>query len=331
MCEQVPMVSIIVPMYNERNTIDACLRSFARQRWPLQRLELIVVDGGSTDGSRELVDEWVRNHNWVRLVENPDRKAAAAFNRGVSAATGEVICLFSAHGEADPSYVEASVRALRDSGAAGVGGRYLNEGTEPVSRAIGLAMMSPFGMASPHRYAQRRMEVDTISHPAYRSEALAEVGPFDETLERNSDYDLNFRVRQRGMRLVFDPSIVSVYRPRRSLTALARQFWWYGRWKARVVERHPRSLRPRHLAPPAFVVGAVASAPIARHPLGRRVVLTAYGSYVALLACAALRAKPWRHNASTVAFVVALPVMHFSWGAGFVRSLLGDLVRGQRR
>lgn len=215
-------------MRDELGHIEACLDAFAAQTHPADRLQVIVVDGGSQDGSRALVDERAAVTPWLEVVDNPLRKAAAAFNCGLRAARGEVFCLFSAHGVPDPEYVARSVAVLAETGATGVGGRYDHRGEDPTSNAIGRAMVSPVGMASPHRYAAERTVVDTISHPAYRLEDLEGVA-FDESLERNSDYDFNWRLRSEGKVLVFDPSVASVYRPRPSLTALGRQFWWYGR------------------------------------------------------------------------------------------------------
>jgi succinoglycan biosynthesis protein ExoA len=234
-----PVVTVVVPMLNETGFIEACLEGFEGQTWPLDRLDVVVVDGGSTDGSREAVEVLSRQRDWLRVMDNPDRIVSAAFNRGIEAAKGDVVCLFSSHGVPEPAYVEQSVAVLRETGAAGAGGRYLHVGTDAGSRAIGLAMVSWFGMASPHRFAAGRGEVDTISHPAYVKAALDEVGPFDESLTRNEDYELNYRLRAAGHRLVFDPSVGSVYRPRPGLSAMARQFYWYGRGKAAVI-RPPR-------------------------------------------------------------------------------------------
>jgi hypothetical protein len=150
------------------------------------------------------------------------------------------------------------------------------------------------------------------------------VGPFDESLLRNSDYELNWRMRELGMRLVFDPSIASIYRPRPSLRALGRQFWWYGRWKERVVRRHPRSLRARHLLPPAAVAGTAALPLVALHPLGRRVAAAAALTYGSLLVAGVLAARPRRHDADPLVLAAAFPVMHACWGAGFLASLIED-------
>jgi glycosyltransferase involved in cell wall biosynthesis len=306
-------------MYNESGFIGPCIEGFQAQTYPADLIEIIVVDGGSTDGCVEEVQRLGADDPRIRLVANPRRLAAAAANIGIEEAAGEVLCFLSAHGVPEPRYIEDSVDALVDTAAVGVGGRYLHVGLDRRSRAIGLAMASPFGMASPHRNATHRCEVDTISHPTFLRQALVEVGGYDETLERNEDYETNYRLRKAGGRLVFTPEISSVYRPRPDLRQLAKQFHAYGEGKAMVLRRHPDSVRVRHLVPP-FAIAAVSVAPLALlHPIGRRAVAGAALSYAALLTAAVRRSRPGEHDADRWTFLAALPVMHAAWGTGVLR------------
>lgn len=320
------VVSVVVPMRDEMGFIEACLNAFAAQDIGTERLEVLVVDGGSTDGSRAYVEERARNEPWIRVLDNPARKAAVAFNVGSRAAAGDVICIFSAHGLPSTSYASASVHALARAGADGVGGRYLHVGLNAQSNAIGLAMVSPFGMASPHRFASEVREVDTISHPAYVAASLRAALPFDEGLERNADYELNWRMREQGMRLVFDPAVESIYHPRPSLVALGRQFWWYGRWKVRVIRRHPKSFRFRHLVAPATVLAAGAAPVAARHRTGRCALLALAGAYSLGVGMAVRHARPEEHDASPLVLAASFPVMHAAWGSAFLVSMVEDLL-----
>lgn len=320
-----PMVTIVVPMRNEAGFIDACLEGFASQTYGVDHLDVVVVDGNSTDGSRQWVDEYSARNPWCRVIANPIGTAASGFNRGIEAAKGDFICIFSAHGVPAEDFIESSVRVLDETGADAVGGLYVHEGLDPTSNAVGLAMVSPFGMASPHRSATTRRVVDTISHPVYRRSALVEVGPFDESLMRNADYELNWRMRELGMTLYFDPSVRSIYRPRPSLRALNSQFWWYGKGKARVARRHPRSVRLRHLVPPLAVAG-LATAPIALlSRRGRRLAVLGAATYGALCTAATTQAKPAEHDASALTLMACFPTMHASWGAGFLLGAVQDL------
>ena len=324
-----PTVTIAIPMLNEAAFIVPCLDAFSAQNWPMEKLDLLVIDGGSADGSQLVVEAYAEKHPWVRLVDNEDGSASAAFNIGMHQANGEVVCLFSSHGVPDADYVRRSVEALHRSGAGGVGGTYRHEGLDPTSQAIGLAMVSPVGMASPHRYATEARDVDTISHPAYWRDAMLEVGGFDQSLMRNSDFEFNFRMREAGHRLHFDPAIGSVYRPRPNLNALFRQFWYYGKWKAKVVEQHPTSLEPRHAVAPAFTLGVMAT-PVAWRvrPL-RPVIAAAYLAYAAVVAVGVRKAKPTEHNASVSTLAAAFPTMHLAWGAGFIKSTFERFTGGK--
>lgn len=320
MSESNPTVSIVVAMFNEIDWIEACIDAFGAQDYPLDLLDVVIADGGSDDGSRELVERLAETRSWLRMVDNPKRKASAAFNRGIEAARGDVICIVGAHAAVGPDFVARSVRALNDTGAGGVGGQLLHEGVTPTQQAIGLAMTSRLGMASPFRYSTERAEVDTIGHPAYRREVLEEVGSFDESLERNSDYELNHRIRSVGHTLVFDPEIVTLYRPRATLGALARQFYDYGKGKADVARTHPDSMQPRHYVAPVATVGLALTPLLALSRPGRRLLAAGAIGYLGVLAAAFVTSRPDQHDADPIAFVAAFPVMHFTWGAGFIQS-----------
>lgn len=326
-----PVVSVAVPMLNESGFIIACLDSFAAQDYPLGLLDVIVIDGGSEDGCRSAVEAYAATRNWIRVVDNPAGSAATAFNIGTKEAYGDVVILFSSHGVADFDFVLKSVAALKRSDAAGVGGSYRHEGLDRTSSAIGLAMVSPVGMASPHRFATKQCDVDTISHPAYWRDAMLEIDGFDESLKRNSDYEFNHRLRAAGHRLHFDPTIGSVYRPRPGLDALFRQFWYYGRWKAEVVARHPASLRPRHLAAPVAVAGVALSPFLMRLSRLRPVIGVSWAAYVAIVGYGVVRARPRTHEASVATTAAAFPVMHAAWGAGFITSALSRISKRWRR
>lgn len=313
-----PRVSVVIPMLDEIGWIGNCISGFESQQYPLDRLEVIIVDSGSTDGSRPLVDSLITEHRWLRVVDNPDRLASAAFNRGVEAATGEIICLVGAHAEVGSDFISSSVSALEETGAAGVGGQLRHDGVDAVQQAIGLAMTSRFGMASPFRYSTQRCEVDTIGHPAYRREVLEAVGAFDESLLRNSDYEMNYRIRAAGHSLVLDPTIITVYRPRSTLRALARQFYNYGLGKSAVTRRHPRSLKLRHGVAPAATVLAAATPAMLSTRSGRWLVAGLSAGYGAMLGAAVLSSRPHDNGARVTTFVAAFPVMHLSWGAGFL-------------
>lgn len=323
-----PLVSVLIPMLNEQDTIGACLEGFDNQSWPKDRLEVLVADSGSTDGSRQTVEKLATTRPWLSVVENPKGSAAAAFNIGLREARGEVLVLFSAHGTPDPDFLTRSVRALATHDVAGVGGRLEHRGDDPRSRAIGRAMASKLGMASPFRYSTDVKLIDTVGHPAYRRRKLDGIGEFSEMLGRNSDYEFNWRLRESGGTLLFDPSISSTYRVRSSLVQLAQQFWWYGRWKAEVIWMHPRSGRTRHLVAPAFsalVWGLPVTLAVRRLRRPMLGVVTCYA-----LAVVGVTLREWASEEdpgsfSATTFALAFPTMHLAWGSGFLLSIVRRL------
>jgi hypothetical protein len=217
-----------------------------------------------------------------------------------------------------PGYVEASVRALDEElGAVGVGGWVQVEASGPWGRATGAALASRFGIGNARSWSrpkpgQSRVDVDTFPLGCWPTETLRAAGGWDERFVRNQDFELNFRLRHAGGRLVFDPAVWSHYRPRESLRGIARQYWDYGRFKALTLATAPRSLRPRQIAP----VALLATAATAVLPVGpvraARGALAAYGFVLA--AVTVTSRGGWRT-------AVVLGTVHGVWGAGVLAGL----------
>src|SRR4051794_24119544 len=211
-----PRVSVIVPARNEAATIEACVRSILEQRVD-RGLEVVVADGASTDDTAALA-----RAAGATVVENARRTTPAALNAALAAARGEIIVRFDAHGRMPPGYVEASVRALdEEPDTVGVGGWILVEPAGPWGRAYGDVLGSRFGIGNARSWRRPRdgagrSDVDTFPLGCWPAEALRAVGGWDERFLRNQDYELNYRLRRTGGRLVFDPVVWSYYRPRES-------------------------------------------------------------------------------------------------------------------
>ena len=197
----------------------------------------------------------------VRIVPNPARHIPGGLNAALGAASHETVLRCDARCELAPDYVRKAVATLARSGAAAAGGRQLPVGEGPFTRAVALAMGMRLGAGGArYRIGGREGPADTVWPGAYRREALLAAGSFDESLRRNEDYALHWRLRELGHTVWFDPRLHAGYRPRENLPALARQSFANGWWKLRMLRRHPRSLRARQLAPPALALGLAASA-----------------------------------------------------------------------
>lgn len=302
-----PRVSVIVPARNEERYIEACIDSILGQEVD-GGLEVIVADGRSTDATRARAQR-----AGAYVVDNAAGTIPAGLNAALNAAKGEVIVRFDAHAEMPTGYVAACLRALaEEEDAANVGGWRKAAGLTPWGRAVGIALASSAGVGHARIWrapgtGTGRVDVDTVPLGAFPTEVLRAAGGWREELLANEDYELNHRLRERGGRVIFDPEIWSVYRPRESLSAVAEQYWRYGTWKAEMLADHPESLRARQLAPLA-VLALAAAAPLSR---AARVALAAY---LAGLATLAARGRQWR-------LAPTLAAMHLPWAAGLAWGL----------
>ena len=329
-----PSVSVILPVRNAETTIEAALDSVLSQDYG-GSVEVIVADGSDTPATSELVR---RRYPTVRLVPNPERTIGFGSNAALRAAAGEIVVRCDAHTVLPPGYIRRAVETLARTGAANVGGRQRPVGDGPFERAVSMAMTSPLGAGDArHRIGGAEGPADTVYLGVFRREALDAVGGYDPSLERNGDYELNWRLRQRGETVWFDPGIDVIYRPRGALRALARQYFDYGRWKRVVLRRHPASVRGRQIASPAIVLsltgGLVLALAGAPWPAGALL-----SAYMLAITGAAVVMVFRRRDPAALLVPLVLGAMHLAWGSGFFlpprsrsRDCGGELPVGGRR
>jgi succinoglycan biosynthesis protein ExoA len=317
---QAPLVSVIIPMRNEAAHIAACIDSVLAQDYPAGRLEVIVVDGDSNDGSAAVLRRYGAR---VRVLRNPARIVPTAMNIGIAAAQGQVIARIDAHTVVAPDYIRVGVETLQRTGADNVGGPMHAVGGGRWGAAIALAMGSRFGIGAYFHFGTTEREVGTVYMGMYPRHVFERIGLFDEELVRNQDDELNYRLRKAGGRVFFTPRMRSRYQNRQSMSALARQFFQYGLWKIRVLQKHPRQMKMRQFVPPLFVLALVTTALLAPWSAAAArllvAVIAAYAVALAAAAAAVARRHGWRHMGRLVA---AFSTMHLSWGSGFLAGAL---------
>ncbi len=309
---ELPPVSILLPVLNERHYLRDCLDSLARQDYP-NILEVLVLDGASSDGSVAIAT--CSGDPRVRVVENPRVTAAAAMNVGIEVAKGQIICRADAHTLYAPDYVRRCVMTLLETGAENVGGPMRAVGTTNFGRAVASATSSRWGIGpGVFHYAERRVEVDTVYLGCWWRATLDDLGGYDETLLQwaAEDQELNFRIRNAGGRVIVDPGIRSWYFPRETPRALARQYRNYGLAKASTLAKHGRLPTWRPLAPAALVLASVTAATVGRR--WRRVAIPV--SHGLLCAAVALRSGDDPGVAPHRVFA-AFEICHWSYGVGF--------------
>lgn len=326
--EPSPLVSVVLPMRNEEMHIAECLQTVLAQEYPMERLEVLVVDGMSNDRSREIIGEFVSRYPNVRLLDNPQRVIPAALNIGIANAQGQIIVRVDARCRLARDYICCCIEYLRITGADNVGGPMRAVGRNYLGQAIALATSSPFGIGnSKFHYLEDEEYVDTVYLGAYRRESFAHIGLFDETLAANEDYELNYRLRVAGSKIFCTPAIRSLYYCRDSFPELWKQYFRYGFWKAQVLRKHPRSIKVRQAVPPAFVLTLIVSGllglfsrPSAYLFLS---VLSTYFVSALLFSLCSARKKGWKYLPMLPLIFASL---HFSWGSGFLWGLARALL-----
>ena len=325
---ELPLVSVVIPVFNEARYIARCLQSVLGQDYPPDRYEVVVADGGSTDGTRELIAELGAGRS-VRVIDNPGRTQASGLNLAIAAGTGDVIARQDGHAAWSPRHLRRSVELLLETGADCVGGQADGVGDGPWGEAIAAAMHSPMGVGGARfRYSDRQEEVATAFPGTFRREAFERVGLYNEEFSPHEDYELNHRIRQSGGRIIYTPDIPTRYFVRESLRGLARQYFVYGRAKVRVARHAAGVVRPHHLAAPAFVVGVATSPVLMVSSRGRRLTAGVGVVYAALCLAAATKVARRDNLGSTVRVAVVFPVLHLSWGAGFWAGV-AEIARGR--
>jgi polysaccharide pyruvyl transferase WcaK-like protein/glycosyltransferase involved in cell wall biosynthesis len=332
--EDLPHVSIIMPIYNEAAWIARSLTSVLEQDYPKDRVEILIADSRSDDGTAEIIRRLTARYpdRRVHVFENPDRTAGAALNLMVRRAQGDIVVRVDGHAEIAPDYVRSCVAALQKTDALNVGGCVKASGHGILGRTIAVAIGSFWGNGGA-RYrcppSSHPEYVDTVQFGAWRRETLFRMGPFEEWIV-NEDCEFNARIRHAGGRILLHPGIRAVYFPRSSLRALAKQYFRYGKWKCRVIARHPRQCRARQIAPVMLALALVVPLPIVLgglDPLFLLSIPAAYSCGVGLVSLhiAARSARP----AALWMLPVVLATLHLSYGFGTLLGI-GHLFRRRR-
>jgi succinoglycan biosynthesis protein ExoA len=316
-----PPVTVVVPVRNEAKHIEACIDRLLSQDYPRPLMEILIVDGRSDDGTRDVVSRVQAQFPdaELRLLDNPARTVPQALNIGIRAARSEIVIRMDGHTIPADDYISACVQALEASGAANVGGYWTSHGDTNFGTAVALATSHSLGMGNVrYRAGGAAGDVDTVPFGAFRRDAFRRVGQFDESMTRNQDYEMNVRLRNAGERIYFDPAIRFTYTPRGTVGALWRQYFQYGWWRVETLRRHPSSIRVRQVIPPAFVAALLLFAlltPWTAVPLAGLAAI-----YLSTILAVSFRVAKERSSPLLVA--LAFMTIHLAFGLGFLLNVV---------
>ena len=321
-----PGISVILPVLNEQAHLEDSIRAILSQNY-LGKFEVILALGPSQDSTNEIARSLAAKDPRVVLVENPSGRTAAGLNIALNASTQDVVVRVDAHAEIPTNYLELVIEILKESGAVNVGGVMGAQGVTFFETAVAAAMCSPFGVGGSRFHTGGKAGfVDTVYLGAFIRQAVVDAGGFDERFIRAQDWELNYRLRQNGGAIYFDPRLHVTYRPRSNYRALAKQYFEYGRWRRVIARKYPETINYRYLAPPLALIGSVLSL-IAGSIFDPSLYLPV-ATYITFIALTPLFIS--KNLAHYPALVFILPTMHFSWGLGFLtspRKLVPDSLR----
>jgi len=311
-----PDLSVILPVLNEANHLANAVKAILSQDYQ-GKFEVILAVGPSKDETLEIANELASNDSRVVVVLNPTGRTAAGLNIALAKSSSPIIVRVDGHAEIPSNYLSIAVELLRNTGAVNVGGLMGAVGKTKFEKSVARAMRSPLGVgAAKFHTGGGSGEVDTVYLGCFLREALTEIGGFDERFIRAQDWELNFRLRERGGKIFFDPRLEVTYRPRPNLAALAKQYFEYGRWRRVVSRKHTGTINYRYLAPPVALVGTIIS--LVTGLLVSPWLFVPAGIYVGFTVLAGIALG--KGLLEKLLLPAVLFTMQMSWGAGFITS-----------
>lgn len=325
-----PFVSVILPIRNESDTIGRVLLSILVQDYPVDCMEILISDGMSTDNTRIIIQKLALRHQQhkINILDNPGKIVSTGLNIALCQAKGEIIIRVDGHTVIATDYVRQCVETLQYTQAENVGGKMKAVGRNPFSNAVALATGTPFGIGGGRfHYSDKEEWVDTVYMGAWSQRVFNIYGLFDEELVRDQDDEFNYRLRAAGGKIFLSPKIKSEYSVRSTPVGLWHQYFQYGLWKVRVLQKHPRQMRLRQFVPPAFVASLLLSSLLLFFPFPfftRGIHLSCFIPSLYLLAN--LMASLWTASKRGWQHLPFLPmtfaILHLSYGLGFLIGLL---------
>lgn len=315
------MITVVCPVFNEELFISGILEMFIS--WNNPDKELLIIDGGSTDRTRSIVEDAMKNDPSIRLLDNPDRYVPFALNRAIRVSSGDPVIRLDAHTEYAGDYFEAVLKTFEKSGADIVGGPMRVKWETAFQHAVAIATTVSFGIGdSSFHFEDHEGYVDSVYLGAWRRGIFAEIGYFDEQLYRNQDDEFHYRANAYGKKIYLDPAIRSWYTPRSNFLSLFRQYYQYGLFKPLVLRKVKSGFRIRHLIPSGFVLYCLSLVLLYSYPL----FLVPATLYILILLYFVMKnfSRPgvaWR-------LFLVFPVLHISYGAGFLAGLFRMIRKG---
>lgn len=326
MINNFPFISILIPLHNEAGFIEYSLGAVLAQDYPLEFIEILVIDGFSTDKTREIIAQLATQHPLVRLcvIDNPGRIVPTGMNIALRETKGDIIIRVDGHCIIAPDYVRKCVEHIQKDNVDGVGGPMESIGETQMAKVIAIGMSTPFGVGNSafRTISGKSMLADTVPFPAYTRQIIERAGFYDEELVRNQDDEYNYRIRESGGKILLADDVRSTYFSRTSLKGLWRQYFQYGYWKVRVLQKHPHQMSLRQFVPPVFVLALLFSSLFALFSDTRPLSIIVHLTYLLANLGASLWTASRRGWFALPYLPLVFAILHLSYGLGFLLGLL---------
>ena len=315
--------TIVIPCKNEKDYIGRCVQSILEQNYELNLIEIMIVDGFSVDGTRDILKNLQDKYNNIKVLDNPSGKTPQALNIGIKNSSGDAVIILGAHTELDKNFIRLNNRFLIDKNVKVTGGTQINVGRTYTQNLIGTVMEMPFAMASAkYRWSDEEQFVDTVVYAAYQKELFDEVGYFEEGFTISEDAEFNWRIRQAGHKIFYSPEIKSYYYPRDSIWGFIKQIFRYGILRVNVLKKHLDSIKLLHLVPPVFVLTLILLIILSFiNKVFSTLLFLLLGIYFIINLLASFKAV----YPKKIKYLPLIPplvfILHISWGLGFLIGL----------
>lgn len=322
------LITVILPVRNEEKYIERCLNSIVEQTISKDLIEVLVIDGNSTDKTPEIVRSYLKQYNYINFLNNPEQNTIAALNLGIKRALGEIIIRVDGHVYLEKDYVEQCIEVLKRTGADNVGGNMRAGGNTYIQKAIAFATSSIFGIGwGKFHYSQKEEFVDTVYLGTFKKSIFEKVGVFDPEMQYSEDNELNLRIIKSGGKILLSPKIKSHYFPRESLKELWIQYFKYGYFKLKVMQKHKIKISFRHFMPACFVTTLFVIPSLAIFkPTFAYLFYSLIGSYLAISFLFSLKIVFDKGIRYLPILPIVFTTLHLSYGIGFLKGIWDFIV-----
>jgi len=328
MVDNLTLVSIVIPCRNEEKFISKCLDSLIKQDWPKDKLEILVIDGMSEDGTGEIIENYSQKYQFIKLLKNPQKYTPFGLNIGVKAAQGVIIIRMDSHAGYEKDYISKCVRYLQEYNADNVGGviKTIPANNTLIAKSIAYCLSSFFGAGGSYfRTGSKKPRwVDTVFGGCYKRDIFDKVGLFNEKLRRSQDLEFNLRLKRAGGKILLAPDIVAYYYPQSTLEGFLKHNFEDGIWAIYPLKFIKIPFRLRHYVPLIFVLSLLGTGLLGIFfPIFFRLFLLIIGLYFLANIYFSLRIAEKKKN---FRYFFSMPIVfiirHITYGLGSIWGIL---------